>query len=123
MKYMICVDGTEQGHKAFDFTTKLARPDDTFYLLSVIKGGQPKQDAERLMVSYEEACKQHGFPYEAMIVEGADPKEAICTMVDKYDIDTLVLGTRGRSGIKKVLLGSVSAYCVTRAGCDVLVAK
>ena len=38
-------------------------------------------------------------------------------------IDLIVIGTRGRSGFKKLLLGSVASHVVTYAHCPVLVVK
>ena len=39
------------------------------------------------------------------------------------NIDLIVIGTRGRSGIKKLLLGSTASGVVTYADCPVLVTK
>ncbi|MGZ5500248.1 MAG: universal stress protein [Nitrososphaeraceae archaeon] len=38
-------------------------------------------------------------------------------------MDLIVIGTRGRSGIKKLLLGSTASGVVTYANCPVLVTK
>ena len=42
---------------------------------------------------------------------------------DQENIDLIVIGTRGRSGIKKLLLGSTASGVVTYANCPVLVTK
>ena len=42
--------------------------------------------------------------------------------VDK-GIDLIVIGTRGKSGFKKILLGSVASKVVTYAHCPVMVVK
>jgi nucleotide-binding universal stress UspA family protein len=42
---------------------------------------------------------------------------------DKENIDLIVIGTRGRSGVKKLLLGSTASGVVTYANCPVLVTK
>jgi nucleotide-binding universal stress UspA family protein len=42
---------------------------------------------------------------------------------EKENIDLIVLGTKGRSGFKKLLLGSVASGVVTYAHCPVLVVK
>ena len=43
--------------------------------------------------------------------------------VEKESIDLIVIGTRGRSGFKKLLLGGTASGVVTYANCPVLVTK
>jgi nucleotide-binding universal stress UspA family protein len=43
--------------------------------------------------------------------------------VEKESIDLIVIGTRGRSGFKKLLLESIASGVVTYANCPVLVTK
>jgi nucleotide-binding universal stress UspA family protein len=39
------------------------------------------------------------------------------------DADALVIGSRGRGGLKRALLGSVSDYVVRNAPCSVIVSR
>jgi nucleotide-binding universal stress UspA family protein len=48
---------------------------------------------------------------------------AIVNYAEKNDIDLIVVGTRGRSGFTKLLLGSVASGVVTYAACPVMVVK
>jgi nucleotide-binding universal stress UspA family protein len=53
-------------------------------------------------------------------------RSAISTMLDyaeEQNINLIVVGTRGRSCIKKMLLGSVASGLVTYASCPVLAVK
>jgi nucleotide-binding universal stress UspA family protein len=53
-------------------------------------------------------------------------KSAVSTMLDyaeEQNINLIVVGTRGRSGIKKMLLGSTALELVTYAACPVIVVK
>ena len=47
----------------------------------------------------------------------------IVDYAEHENIDLIVIGTRGRSGFKKMLLGSVASGVVTYASCPVLVVK
>ena len=47
----------------------------------------------------------------------------IVSYAENNNIDLIVIGTRGRSGFKKLLLGSVASGIVTYAHCPVLVIK
>jgi nucleotide-binding universal stress UspA family protein len=48
---------------------------------------------------------------------------AIVDYAERENIDLIVIGTRGRTGFKKMLLGSVASNVVTYAHCPVLVVK
>jgi nucleotide-binding universal stress UspA family protein len=47
----------------------------------------------------------------------------IIDYVEDNNIDLIVIGSRGRSEFKKLLLGSVASHIVTYAHCPVLVVK
>ena len=48
---------------------------------------------------------------------------ALVNYADQEKADLIVIGTRGRSGISKMLLGSVASGVVTYAPCPVLVVR
>ena len=48
---------------------------------------------------------------------------AIADYASKNEVDLIIVGTRGRSGLKKLLLGSVATGVVTYSPCHVLVIK
>jgi len=54
-------------------------------------------------------------------------KESVVKEIIEYSerekIDLIVIGTRGRSGLKKLLLGSIASGVVTYANCPVIVIK
>jgi nucleotide-binding universal stress UspA family protein len=56
-------------------------------------------------------------------VEIGDPGGAICMVARDIDADVIVLGSRGRGVVKRVLLGSVSEYVLHHAACPVLVVR
>jgi nucleotide-binding universal stress UspA family protein len=47
----------------------------------------------------------------------------ILDYAEKNHVDLIVMGSRGRTGFKKMLLGSVASNVVTYASCPVLVTK
>jgi len=57
---------------------------------------------------------------ETRIVEGA-PGAALCALAAELSAGAIVMGTRGRGGVKRALLGSVSDYVVRNAPCPVVV--
>lgn len=48
-------------------------------------------------------------------VEVGRPARRILEYVDEHDVDLVVVGTRGRGGLPRRLLGSVTDYVVTHA--------
>lgn len=50
-----------------------------------------------------------------------DPREVITSFVNTSGADLLVVGSRGLSGASAMLMGSVSSYLVSHAGCSVVV--
>ncbi len=52
-----------------------------------------------------------------------DPSEEIVGLAKKVDADVIVLATHGRTGIKRLLLGSVAEKVVRHAGCPVFVVR
>jgi nucleotide-binding universal stress UspA family protein len=51
------------------------------------------------------------------------PSEAILAAADEIDADLIVMGTRGHTGLKHVLLGSVAERAIRLAPCSVLTVK
>lgn len=56
-------------------------------------------------------------------VEEGDPREVIPAYVDDHDVDVVVMGTHGRRGIDRLLLGSVTEHVMRNVTCSVLVTR
>jgi len=54
---------------------------------------------------------------------GKSPVDLITEYAKKHSVDLIVMGTRGRGGFKRLLLGSVASGVVTNAKCSVLVVR
>jgi nucleotide-binding universal stress UspA family protein len=74
---------------------------------------ETKEDAGRL----NEQLK--GIEHEVVIGEG-NTWEVISNLTKQKEIDLIVLGTRGRTGLGKALLGSVAEQILRQAPCPVL---
>jgi nucleotide-binding universal stress UspA family protein len=59
---------------------------------------------------------------EVLVVEG-EPGPALCKVAQEVGAAAIVVGSRGRGGIKRAFLGSVSDYVVRNAPCSVVVTR
>jgi universal stress protein A len=59
---------------------------------------------------------------EQLVVEGA-PTRAIQSAIEEHSASLVVMGTHGRTGVSRLLLGSVAEKVVRTASCAVLVVK
>jgi nucleotide-binding universal stress UspA family protein len=62
------------------------------------------------------------FKSELELVSG-DPAEEIIRLANIYKADLVVIGSRGLTGMNKIVQGSVSSQVVEEAHCSVLVVK
>jgi nucleotide-binding universal stress UspA family protein len=71
-----------------------------------------RADGERLLAAAVELARAEGVVAEARLVETATPTQpAAAALVDEaasWPADVVVLGARGRSGLERLLLGSVA---------------
>ena len=68
-----------------------------------------------------EAIKQD-VNTEIMQVFG-DPGRIICEQAKKSAVDLIIIGNRGLSGLKELVLGSVSNYVIHHASSSVLIVR
>lgn len=66
--------------------------------------------------------RQAGLNVEFRQLMGS-PGRVICEFAESWDAELIILGSHGRSGLKELLLGSVSNYVVHHAPCSVLIVK
>ena len=81
-----------------------------------------RSEAEQVVAAKVERLKSMGLEAEGKVVEGR-PDEAIVKIAEDVGADLIVLGSHGRSGLKKIMLGSVVERVIGQAGCPVLVVK
>jgi nucleotide-binding universal stress UspA family protein len=60
---------------------------------------------------------------ETYIIISQSTVKSILDFAEEKNVDLIVVGTRGRSGIKKLLLGSTASGIVTYSSCPVIVVK
>jgi len=57
------------------------------------------------------------------IIHNPSTADGILSFAEKNNMDLIVMGSHGRSGFKKLVLGSVASEVVTKSHCRVLIVK
>lgn len=83
---------------------------------------EQKKAHQELVSQAEKDLRGAGLATEARVLIG-DPREAIVDVATEERADLVVVGSHGRSGLTKLLMGSVASHVVTHAPCSVLVIK
>jgi nucleotide-binding universal stress UspA family protein len=78
--------------------------------------------ADEVVRAAEAELQAAGLAAEKRVATG-DAREALLRLAADERVDLMVVGSHGRTGIAKLLLGSVSSHAVTHANCNVLVVK
>jgi nucleotide-binding universal stress UspA family protein len=58
-----------------------------------------------------------------MVRSFGSPSSEIVSYAEKKNVDLIVMGTRGRGKLKKILLGSTASGVVMNAPCTVMVVR
>ncbi len=83
---------------------------------------QSRAEREAHMVTLVRDARDSGVNAEFLVWEG-DPGTSIAAAAEAENADMVVVGTRGRSGAERMILGSVSDHVVRHAPCPVLVVR
>ncbi len=79
--------------------------------------------ATKILKDLEGLAKEKGVEFSFKVNYEPYPYKGIVNFSNSNSMDLIVMGTHGRSGIKKALLGSVASGVVEHANCPVLIIK
>ncbi|WP_180028116.1 universal stress protein [Acinetobacter sp. YH16032] len=66
---------------------------------------------------------EYGIDVETKILEGESIHRTIMKAIDELNIDLIVISSHGRSGFKKLIMGSVAQSLITEVNVPVFVVK
>ena len=78
--------------------------------------------AENSAKAVKAAAQKEGVAVEAFIM-GGKPADAIVQTAKEKNVDVILLGSHGKTGVDKLLMGSVAERVIVLASCAVLVVK
>lgn len=134
-KILFPTDFSPGSEAALEMATALARDSGATLLIAHVEeiplatGGaeflysvpEPATEEIREML-HDVVPKDANVPYEHHLLAG-DVATAIVDFSESENVDMIVLGTHGRRGLTRLLMGSVAELVVRRAKCPVLTIK
>ncbi|HEY9490735.1 MAG TPA: universal stress protein [Nitrososphaeraceae archaeon] len=143
-KIMVAIDGSEHSLKAAEYVLEIAKSfgaqlyavtvtyvPESYHLKQEDVLSQSKEihdnsmeDAKTWLEKFNQKSKEDNIQLKTELISSHRPVDyVILEYAEKNNIDLIVVGTRGRSGFKKLLLGSIASSVVTYAHCPVMVVK
>lgn len=142
-KILVPVDGSDSSFRAARYAIMLAKMSSAEIICvhSVVNPPYVEYKAAGVViVNYIEEARQHAEAWynkirdmatkegvkvasTDTILDVASVADSIISYASKEKADLIVIGTKGKTGIKKFLLGSVASGVVTHAHCPVLVTR
>jgi nucleotide-binding universal stress UspA family protein len=140
---LVPVDFSEPSQQALDFAIELAQAFQArLFLLHIVEtpviGGGPGEmgmgtayaevmkqmeaEASRNLEDYIGHGHKAGLECAGEVMPGA-PFQQIIDVADHKQVDLIVMGTRGHTGLQRFFLGSVAEKVVRMAACPVLVTR
>jgi len=134
-KILVALDGSKNSQRALSMGIFLARQSDIKLIGINIITNIPKKyhhlsypekpilfATDNMMECAKKLCAENGILFERKIDFG-DPGPKIIKFAESLNFDIIVIGTRGMSGIKEKLLGSVSNYVIHKSSIPVMIVK
>ncbi len=139
---LLCTDGSDLAEAALAEGLAVLRHPDRVVVATVIEPADPTlvvgtglaggvispSEMDRLQEdrmgaareALQAACSRLGLADAEQQILVGSPGQALCDLAGSLPASVLVIGTRGRGGIRRAMLGSVSDYVVRRAPCPVV---
>ena len=137
-KILVAIDGSDASTDAADYAISISKKYNAeLYALHVIRAdvdlfGQHetsefmtrmRKEGEKYLNKVKFNANEKNIQIKTEMISSINIAGGIVDYVEENNIDLIVIGTRGRSGFKKLLLGSVASHVVTYVHCPVLVVK
>lgn len=143
-KILVAIDGSQPSMDAAQYAIEMAKKDAAQIIAVTVNHislssyglvtpeGELKspQDQEIILESKErfanldQIAKQNNVELKTELINSQMSVDGtIVEYAESEDVDLIIMGTRGRSGFKKLLLGSIASAVVTYSPCPVMIVK
>lgn len=122
-RLLVASDGSPHSQAAWRVALALAKDWHSELLaVSVARGEGEVPEVEDILATLRGEAEREGIPVTALSLVGA-PDEAIVQAALTHGADFIILGSHGRTGLSRLLMGSVTERVIGQASCPVLVVK
>ena len=122
-RLLIASDGSPYSEAAWDEALSLARTMGSALIgVAVAASDRDIPSVTGVVRNLEAAAAAQGITLETMIPMGR-PEEGIVKAAEFRQASLIIVGSHGRSGLKRLLMGSVAERVIGHAKCPVLVVK
>ncbi len=123
---LLAYDGSENSERALSRAISLAKEHGA--ALSIVVVVPPSAYEEtvengRKILGKAAATAKRVLGEVSEVLRDGQPADEILQVAEEQNVDLIVIGRRGISGIERFLQGGVSSAVVSHSKCDVLVAK
>ena len=84
---------------------------------------QAEKSAQLRLEDIKQSFIRDGIEVDTRLVHGVSPTEGILQVADELNVDLIIMGSHGRTGLKKAMLGSVAQNILTQCPIPVLIVK
>lgn len=133
-KLLVATDGSIFSENAIREAINLAKTcSSKLIAVSVVKTNPEFDDLVPLVIekaekevrehleSIKSRASKEGVDCEIVVHRGEEPFQDIVNDASKNQVDMIIIGTHGRTGLKRLMMGSVTAKVIGHAPCKVLV--
>jgi nucleotide-binding universal stress UspA family protein len=125
---LVATDFSEAGNRAVPHAFSLLPQGGLVRVVHVAgEASLPPEQEEALKVRLAglvpRAAQGGGYTVRFEVLRGKDPAAAIVQAAERFHVDALCLGTHGRSGVARAVLGSVAQEVMARSDRPVLVVR
>ena len=121
---LVASDGSPCSDAAWGEALALARETQAeLYAISVAREKGEIIQAEEIIHRLMNAANQQGMPLQGLVPQGLQADDAIVQEALRYKVDIIIMGSHGRTGLKKLFMGSTTQQVIGEAPCPVLAVK
>jgi nucleotide-binding universal stress UspA family protein len=122
-RLLVACDGSSYSQAAWKEALTLAKIMGSAMMLVSVAAADPEIPAVTSVVrTLEQAAAKEGLALDTMIPVGR-PEEAIVKTAESKQASLIIVGSHGRTGLMRLLMGSVAERVIGHAKCPVLVVK